>query len=289
MRTVSFAALVLLGALLVSDSALGRDPRWMDAASDFQTTVSATEAPAGIELRAVRWVRIATPGVGVMLAAVARPDGSGPFPAVLILHGSHGFAREYVHLAQDLASDGIVGVAACWFRGGTGAGLRFITPIECPKETPSMTVAASPAAFEAVSALMAAVGGLAGVRPAHVGLFGHSRGGGAALNYILRNGPARGAVLHSTGYPEELATRVTSVNVPILIQHGTADSPADGGSALTDVQRARDFEGALRRAGKRVEAAYYAGGEHNGFFADNAQRTHELQRMRAFLKRHLVE
>lgn len=32
--------------------------------------------------------------------------------------------------------------------------------------------------------------------------------------------------------------------VPILILHGAADSPADGGSIVTNVQMARDFEAA---------------------------------------------
>jgi hypothetical protein len=39
--------------------------------------------------------------LGVILVAVARPSGEGPFPTILLLHGSHGFAQEYVRLAQD--------------------------------------------------------------------------------------------------------------------------------------------------------------------------------------------
>src|SRR5262245_42224623 len=57
--------------------------------------VSATEAPAGAETLAVQWVKIATSDSGAMIAAIARPGGTGPFPAVLILHGTHGFALEY--------------------------------------------------------------------------------------------------------------------------------------------------------------------------------------------------
>ena len=49
--------------------------------------------------------------------------------------------------------------------------------------------------------------------------------------------------------------------------HGTADSPADGGVAVTNIQMARDFEAKLRAAGKPVEAVYYEGGRHNDIFA----------------------
>jgi dipeptidyl aminopeptidase/acylaminoacyl peptidase len=69
--------------------------------------------------------------------------------------------------------------------------------------------------------------------------------------------------------------------------HGTADSPADGGGPATNVQMARDFEVALRAAGKPVEAVYYEGGRHNDIFTSSTQHRDEVQRMLAFLLRHL--
>jgi len=240
-------------------------------------------------MEGVRWVRVAAPGVAVMFAAVARPEGPGPFPAVIILHGSHGFAQQYVQLAKAMARGGVLGVAACWFAGGRGTGTRFITPIECP-EAPPLSDASSPAALHAVDALVQAVRTLPDVRPDRVALFGHSRGGGAVLNYILLGtGTIRAAVLNSAGYPGELAKRAPEIKVAILMLHGTADSPADGGSAFTDVQMARDFEAALRRAGKPVEAKYYEGGGHNGLFASATQYDDEVQRMTAFLRQYLFE
>ena len=245
--------------------------------------VSIADAPPGTETLAVQWVKVAAPGLGVMLAAVARPRGAGPFPTVVLLHGSHGFAQEYVRLAQDLAGGGVLAVAACWFRGSAGSGSRFVTPIGCP-ESPPMPGASTAEAMQIVDALVQAARTLPGARPDRIGLFGHSRGGGPILNYILRAGNVQAAALNSAGYPGDLSTQVKA---PILILHGTADSPADGGVAVTNVQMARDFEAKLRTAGKPVEAVYYEGGRHNDIFSSSTQYRDEVQRMLAFLLRYL--
>ena len=250
--------------------------------------VSITDPPVGTEARAVQWVKVTAPGVGVMCAALARPEGAGPFPAIIVLHGSHGFAEQYVQLAQSLARAGVLGVAASWFSGRGGAGTRFITPIDCPG-APPMSEASSGAAMQTVAALVQAVRSLPEVRADRVGLFGHSRGGGAALNYILRADTVQAAMLNSAGYPAALTEQAAEVKVPILILHGTADSPADGGSPFTDVQMARNFEAALRRAGKQVEAIYYEGSGHNDIFTSATQYDDEVQKMTAFVRRHLFD
>ena len=239
-----------------------------------------------METVAVEWVKVAAPGLGVMLVAVARPRGAGPFPAILVLHGSHGFAQEYVRLARDLAGGGLIAVAACWFRGGEGPGVAFVTPVACP-DAPPMPGATSPDAMQTVDALLKAIRGLPGARPDRIALFGHSRGGGAVLNYMLRIGGAQAIVLNSAGYPSQLVEAASQANAPILMLHGTADSPTDGGAALSNVQMARDFESALLAARKPVEAVFYEGGRHNGLFDNAAQYRDEVQRILAFLQRHL--
>ena len=77
----------------------------------------------------VDWINIKTDS-STIHAAIALPPGKGPFPAMIILHGTHGFAREYIQLAQEFAKKGIVGIAACWFTGRKGEGQKFITPID---------------------------------------------------------------------------------------------------------------------------------------------------------------
>src|SRR5215203_3749838 len=229
----------------------------------------AAAQPGALAEDVVEWIRVPLASGGVLRAAVARPaPGGGPHPLVLILHGSHGFAEEYVRLARDLARSGVVAVAACWFEGGVGAGARFVKSLPCPDAPPVIPV--TPAALDRIDALVAAVRALPGIRPDRVALFGHSRGGGAALMYALGAGGVRALVLNSTGYPPEVVARAPDVAAPILLLHGTRDDPADGGSALTAVGLARAFEAALRAAGKEVDATYFEAG-HNDLFVSAAQ------------------
>ena len=240
----------------------------------------------------VSWMHVKTDS-GVMLAAVARPSGPGPFPALIILHGTHGFAEEYVQLARDMARRGVLGVAACWFEGHRGAGTRYITPIKCASGPPFVDTPGLERfrlARKSVNALVEAVRALPDVRKNRVALFGHSRGGGAALDYVLlHTGTVKAAVLNSAGYPPEVTARASEVDVPILLMHGTADSPAGGGSAFTNVTMARVFEAALGNAGKAVDAVYYEGAGHETLFTVRTQYEDALQRMTTFLRQHLVD
>ncbi|MGQ0713405.1 MAG: dienelactone hydrolase family protein [Gemmatimonadaceae bacterium] len=235
---------------------------------------------------AIEWIEVKVPLGGSLRAAVARPAHRERLPVVLLLHGSHGFAQEYVQLARDLASHRVIAIAACWFQGGAGAGTRFVTPIACP-DAPPRSSSTSPAAQQAVSALVAAARALPGARADRVALVGHSRGGGAALHYALIAGHVQALVLNSTGYPPDVVARAPQLAVPVLLFHGTRDAPEDGGSSVTAVERAQTFESALRVAGKRVEVFYFDSG-HNALFTNPTQRSATVQRIGDFLARELA-
>jgi dienelactone hydrolase len=235
------------------------------------------EPLAGTADLSVQWVQLQTADIGPIPIAIARPTGKGPFPTVIILHGSHGFAREYVQLARSFASEGVLAFAPCWFTGGGGAGAQFVTPIPCTGP-PAIAAAASPASQKTIKALVAEVCALPDVKQGGIALFGHSLGAGAALNYAFGTGNVAAAVLDSGGYTDEQIRRVAQLNVPILILHGTGDASADGGSPFQTVEKARSFESAMRAAGKPVAAMYYENAGHNGIFTDPRQLEDSVQR-----------
>lgn len=217
---------------------------------------------------ALSWMAIPTDS-GAVRVAVARPGGAGPFPAVLILHGSHGFAAEYVELARDLAERGVLSFAACWFDGGTGEGRKFITPIACNGGPPFINAPGADR-FQVSRRTLDAVTRTLRASPdvRSLAAFGHSRGGGAALDFAIANPQRLSAlILNSTGYPDGVITRAATLSLPVLLLHGEADHPADGGSAMSAVARARNFEQSLKQGGVAIESKFYAGG-HSAIFTD---------------------
>lgn len=230
----------------------------------------------------VEWLRIETPLNGNLLAAVARPKGKGPFPALLIAHGSHGFAREYVFLAREISAQGFLVVAACWFRGGIPDGGDVSEAIDCPEAHP-MPMGPSAEARATLSDLVAAVRMLPDVRADRVAIFGHSRGAGATVNYLEHGGDVRAAILNSSGYADDYITDVPRIRSSILMLHGEHDTNSD----FTRVERARRFEQSLRAAQVPVQSHYYPQGVHRGLFIDRAQHDDEVRRIVKFLEKEL--
>jgi dienelactone hydrolase len=259
------------------------------------TPVQSAAAPQGADtLAGVEWVRVRVPTGGTISAAVGRPEGPGPHPVLIILHGTHGFAREYVTLARDLAKEsGMITVAGCWFTGRRGAGVEFVTPIDCPEAPTMPTTGLTPEAVAVVSALVDAARTLPGVRADRVALLGHSRGAVATASYALDRADRtrratrslRAIVLNSGAYPPELVARAGQLDVPVLVLHGTADGPTEGGSEMTSVERARTFVAALADAGKRAEVEYFDGAGHSGIFKSADQRARSIRLISAFLRR----
>lgn len=239
-------------------------------------------SPDGMESLPVEWVRVAMSDLGVMRAAIARPPRPGSYPAVLILHGTHGFARQYVEWATVLSRSGFIAVAACWFSGSGGDAVNEVSPIACP-EIPPLGAGEYPEAVRFVDALVQATRALPGVAGERLALIGHSRGAGATQQYLLGGGHVQAAILHSSGYALRPWNRAAEFHAPILIMHGTADSFGEN----TRFAFAREFEMSLRANKKSVETAYCEGCGHNTFFTDATQRDDELKRMVGFLRDHL--
>lgn len=209
-------------------------------------------------------LEIATSDGHVLVAAVARPRGAGPFPVVVILHGSEGFRPHYVDLANGLADNGFVALAGAWFAGSrSGTGRSFADVVPCPR-CPEFQ-GATQASLPYVQALIDAGRRLSDVRTDRIGLFGHSAGAGMAVLAAAGGANVQVVVVSGAGFSggprggRGLMDTAGTLAAPLLILHGTADDQAS-------VAGARQYEAALRQAGKPVEAEYYEGAPHQMAF-----------------------
>ncbi len=219
-----------------------------------------------------------------MLLTIVYPKLRGPRPAILIMHGTHGFADEYVVLAREIAEAGFVGIAACWFAPGQGKGVGSITPRACPASTPSLTDGDTPEGLTRAAALVKAVSDLPGVDRDRVILMGHSRGAVAAMYHGINHGEACGIVLNSGAYPPEATRLAGRIRVPVLVLHGEADDASQGGSPMTQAFRAHDFVRSLLQAGAKVQARFYEKGNHNSLFLDEHQHQAEMAEIVRFAR-----
>ena len=183
------------------------------------------------------------------LAAVFVPDGHGPFPLVVFLHGSSGLTRAQLLWAPRLALAGYVVVAGCYL----AADLTSVVPdpstlVPCTglgAHDPTNTRAVSAAYTSLVNGAKA----LTVVKQGTFGLVGVSFGAGVALDAV---DPSLAAVVADSGLGS--GPKFTG-DAPVLLLGGTAD-PEVPHTALVA------FEQMLRAAGKNVESHYYDGAGH---------------------------
>lgn len=118
------------------------------------------------------------PGDPSTVGYLAVPEGSGPFPALVIIHEWNGLVDRVRQVADDLAAEGYVTLAADLFSGQTGSS---------PEENMALVQAAQSDMPKVVSNLDAAVAYLE-ARPdvtGRVGAMGWCFGGGIALSFGL--------------------------------------------------------------------------------------------------------
>ena len=230
-----------------------------------------TAAPQGIDAPGAQWLKIEGAGGmsnNVQIAAVLRPQGSGPFPLVVWLHGSSGASVRDVSAAARLASAGFVVVVGCWTFTPEEA---FVTPdgVSLPRIPCLQNVASTDAA---IHALVQVGQQLPAVRKGAIGLYGVSFGGPEAVRYKDDSTAIGAVVLDSPSFGP------TKANAPVLMLGGTADT-------FISVEAQQTYEQALRNSGAMVESHYYEGGTHGVAFGDFQEDA--IKRMSEFYLRYL--
>jgi carboxymethylenebutenolidase len=216
-----------------------------------------------------------------MRAAVFRPSGSGPFPVLVIFHGSGGISERFLNWAAQFAGEGFVVLIGCWL----GRSPNFPSPIfSCP----GLLVPGNPRlqATATAAAWIDAARRLSGVRSDKIGLVGWSWGATIAT-LVASSGVDIQATVALAGEfrlsfsradPSPL-DRVTGLRAPILLLHGKRDS-------IINVEESIDYEKAARAAGKSVEIFLYDEADHPLLF-DPLTREDVYRRSVAFLNRYL--
>ena len=179
-----------------------------------------------------------------LLGYLSRPDGPGPFPAVVVLHGCPGFFAGYVEIADQLKSWGYVALAV------DSLGSREIGP-RCGDGFPAQ-------ATDAYAALKY-LSQDASVDAARIAVLGYSMGGESALSTV-----ERGRI--DPPFPEKFAVAVVyypwcrgrsaMVSAPVLILIGAEDNVASAASCREMVAQPHD-------GGAAIDLIVYPGAHHN--------------------------
>ena len=228
------------------------------------------------DVSGAQWTKIEGSGGRKFLTAILRPEGSGPFPVVVVLHGGFGLNKQMMSVAEDVRQAGFVVVIGCWQAGqAQSEGNRL-----CSEATPQAEWVADPAAHCCGKELIATARSLPGARSDRLGLYGLSIGGHAALWVASTGGNVQAVVADapSSAKPRGVLAGLTA---PLLMMHGTADK-------VVSVEQTREYEGAARALGKPVVVAYFDGVGHLASVQPESQ-VEARKRAIAFLREQLLK
>ncbi len=199
---------------------------------------------------------------------LAAPTDGGPFPGIVLIHSFNGLEAGYRTMTDQLARQGFVVFAVGW---------------QTFEQSPSDALVS-----QLVQDSIAFLTARDDVDPQRLGLTGFCAGGRYTM-LLLPQLDAFGAGVAWYGFPYRgepaPASLVEDLTAPILILHGTADSP----SPVADIYR---YATELTEAGKSFELKVYFGEPHGFMLANGQMRTDEVagdafQEMASFFQRKL--
>ncbi|MDP2326515.1 MAG: dienelactone hydrolase family protein [Dehalococcoidia bacterium] len=245
-----------------------------------------TSAPSGVASSSAEWIAVAAPDGKTILANVIRPDGAGPFPVVVLLHGQSGFSTDFLSLGKEIADAGNVVLVGCWFAGNYDGASDPDAPtpvtlpegIPCP-DGPTLKAVTSPAAVDDVAALVAAAKTLSGVRSDRVGLVGNSRGSIVGLLTGAISTESIQAIVAIGGAPPGGVLLAAQITESVLLLQGDADS-------VVPVVNAQSLEAGLLALGRTVQSHYYPNHGH-GILFDTPLHGDAVTRTTTFLREQL--
>ena len=215
-------------------------------------TWSQTAAPKGLHVPGAEWLKIEGAGgtrANVQVAAVFRPNGPGPFPLVVLFHGSNGLTDGLVSIAAQLTAGSFIVLVGCWLHTDSGS---FVDQGVSYQQIPCLQANARD--LDAAQALIEVGQQLPGVKKQALGLFGVSAGGGLVLQYAANASDVRAIVADSP-----FGCAPSKLTAPVLMLGGT-----DDGGFLSQQACAQ----LMKDLGISVESHFYNGGKHGVIFGD---------------------
>lgn len=179
-------------------------------------------------------------------AYVAKPEGRGPFPAVIMIHEFFGLNESIVSKADLLAKEGYLVVAPDTFRGSTTSWIpRAIYQV----------ITTKPENINAdLDSVYAWLTSQPDVDPNRIATAGFCYGGRASLVYSLHNDQLAATVIFY-GSPETDPAVLKTLPGPVLGIFGGADQSIP-------VEEVKAFDAALSQAGVPHEIKIYDGQPH---------------------------
>ena len=181
-----------------------------------------------------------------VLAYVAKPEGDGPFPAVIMIHEFFGLNESIIGKAEGLAQEGYYVIAPDTFRGSTTTWI--------PRAIYQVISARQERVNADLDSVYAWLESQAEVDKDRIAIVGFCYGGRTSLLYSLHNNKLAATVVFY-GAPETDPQILKNLPGPLLGIFGGADPSI----SQEDVKA---FEDGLIEAGVRHEITVYEGQPH---------------------------
>lgn len=148
---------------------------------------------------------------------LARPDGAGPFPAIVVIQEYWGLDAHIKSLAERFAGEGFVALAPDLYHG------QIATE---PDDARKMLMALNmPIALTEIQGAIRYLSDLPEVEPKSIGVIGFCMGGRLALNTASRGADLLGVVVaFYGGGVQPTAEFVSGITVPVLAIYGEDDA-----------------------------------------------------------------
>ena len=243
------------------------DSLGVSASADEVAAAAQTPSPAVAQTQSVtvppddpalsaEMVSFASGGVPVV-AYLSRPKGTGPFPAVVVIHENRGLLDHFKDVSRRLSKLGYAALAVD-LASGEGGTAKFSDPAQVTAilgRTPAERM------VEMLNAGVRFLQGLPIVRRDRIGVMGFCFGGGMTWRLATQNADLRAAVpFYGPNPPIE---DIAKIKAAVLAIYGEQDTRINAG-----IPAVRE---AMQKAGVVHEIIIYPGADH-AFFNDTGQR-----------------